>query len=185
MPCPRGKGTMFLISNMGTASHTPTRVYAESLGLHDIIPSRGTTCIILEAALSVFTQAEIDYLSSQRICRLATIGRDGQPHVVPLRFRYNADLDVIELGGGDFGKSKKFRDMLRNPAVALVVDDLTPPPAKPRGIEVRGRAEVFFTGGDNIWPRVDPEYVQVTPTYIASWGIDRDPYSPAGRAAGR
>jgi pyridoxamine 5'-phosphate oxidase family protein len=133
--------------------------------------------------LSVFTTAEIEYLGSQRLCRLATIGRHGEPHVVPLRFRYNADLDVIELGGGAFGKSKKFRDILRNPLVALVVDDLTPPPVKPRGIEVRGRAEPLFAGGDDIWPGADPEYVRVTPTYIAAWGIDGDPYSPAGRAA--
>ena len=132
--------------------------------------------------MSVFTPAEIEYLGSQRLCRLATIGSNGEPHVVPLRFRYNADLDVIELGGGAFGKSKKFRDILRNPLVALVVDDLTPPPVKPRGIEVRGRAEPLFTGGDDVWPGADPEYVRVTPTYIAAWGIDGDPYSPAGRA---
>ncbi|HYP21141.1 MAG TPA: PPOX class F420-dependent oxidoreductase [Chloroflexia bacterium] len=133
--------------------------------------------------MSVFTPAEIEYLSSQRLCRLATIGRRGEPHVVPVRFSYNAGLDVIELGGGDFGTSKKFRDMLGNPAVALVVDDLTPPPVRPRGVEVRGRAEALLTGGDSVWPGADPEYVRVTPTYIASWGIDGDPYSPAGRAA--
>lgn len=133
--------------------------------------------------MSVFTPAEIEYLGSQRLCRLATVGRNGEPHVVPVRFRYNADLGVIELGGGNFGTSKKFRDILGNPAVALVVDDLTPPPVKPRGIEVRGRAEALFTGGDHIWPGADGEYVRVTPTYIAAWGIDGDPYSPAGRKA--
>ncbi|HVF99593.1 MAG TPA: PPOX class F420-dependent oxidoreductase [Chloroflexia bacterium] len=132
--------------------------------------------------MSVFTPAEIEYLSSQRLCRLATIGKGGEPHVVPVRFRYNAGLDVIELGGGDFGTSKKFRDMQGNPAVALVIDDLTPPPVKPRGVEVRGRAEALLTGGDSVWPGADSEYVRVTPTYIASWGIDGDPYSPAGRA---
>ncbi len=133
--------------------------------------------------MSVFTPAEIEYLGSQRLCRLATVGLGGEPHVVPVRFRYNADLDVMELGGRDFGTSKKFRDMLNNPLVALVVDDLTPPPVKPRGIEVRGRAEALFTGGDDIWPGADPEYVRVTPTYIATWGIEGDPYSPAGRRA--
>jgi hypothetical protein len=48
---------------------------------------------------------------------------------------------------------------------------------------VRGRAEALLAGGDAIWPGADPEYVRVTPTYIASWGIDGDPYRPAGRAA--
>ena len=133
--------------------------------------------------MSVFTPAEIEYLGSQRLCRLATVGSNGQPHVVPVRFSYNAGLDVIELSGSNFGKSKKFRDVLANPLVALVVDDLTPPPVKPRGIEVRGRAEAFFTGGDLIRPGADPEYLRVTPTYIVAWGIDGDPYSPAGRKA--
>ncbi len=133
--------------------------------------------------MSVFTQAEIEYLRGQRLCRLATVGPGGEPHVVPVRFRYNPDLDVLELGGGNFGKSKKFRDVLANPLVALVVDDLTPPPPKPRGIEVRGRAEALLTGGDGMWPGADPEYVRVTPTYIAAWGIDGDPYRPAGRKA--
>jgi pyridoxamine 5'-phosphate oxidase family protein len=103
--------------------------------------------------------------------------------VVPVRFRYNADLDVIELGGSNLGKSKKFRDVLANPLVALVVDDLTPPPVKPRGIEVRGRAEAILTGGDLIRPGADPEYIRVTPTFIAAWGLDGDPYKPAGRKA--
>ena len=131
--------------------------------------------------MSVFTEAEIDYLSSQRLCRLATVGAAGQPHVVPVRFRYNAELDIIELGGGGFGGSKKFKDVLGNPGVALVVDDLTPQPARPRGIEVRGRAEALFSGGNDIWSGADPEYIRVTPEYVAVWGIDSDPYKPLGR----
>ena len=34
--------------------------------------------------MSVFTAAEIAYLQSQRIGRIATVGPDGQPHVVPV-----------------------------------------------------------------------------------------------------
>ncbi|MEA2576378.1 MAG: pyridoxamine 5-phosphate oxidase family protein, partial [Chloroflexia bacterium] len=79
---------------------------------------------------------------------------------------------------------KKFRDALANPAVALVVDDIGPPPAKPRGVEVRGRAEAHHIGGDSIWHTADPEYLSVTPTYIASWGIDSDSFTPNGRKVG-
>jgi hypothetical protein len=39
--------------------------------------------------VSVFRDAEIAYLGSQRLGRLATVGRDGMPHVVPVAFRYN------------------------------------------------------------------------------------------------
>ncbi len=31
--------------------------------------------------MSVFSDAEIEYLRSQRLGRIATVGRDGQPHV--------------------------------------------------------------------------------------------------------
>jgi Pyridoxamine 5'-phosphate oxidase len=34
--------------------------------------------------MSVFGVAEIEYLQSQRLGRLATSGPDGQPHVVPV-----------------------------------------------------------------------------------------------------
>src|SRR5712692_10203656 len=73
---------------------------------------------------SVFTPAEIAYLQSQRLGRLATVGPDGQPHVVPVSFRYNPTSDTIDIGGHDFAKRKKFRDVRRNPRVAFVVDDL-------------------------------------------------------------
>ncbi len=43
--------------------------------------------------MSVFTPEEINYLQSQRLARIATVGPDGQPHVVPVGFRYNPDTD--------------------------------------------------------------------------------------------
>ncbi|GAC1652982.1 MAG: hypothetical protein NVS4B12_24620 [Ktedonobacteraceae bacterium] len=60
--------------------------------------------------MSNFTQTEIDYLQSQRLGRLATVNEAGEPHVVPVSFRYNAELDTIDIGGHNMGKSKKFRD---------------------------------------------------------------------------
>jgi len=123
--------------------------------------------------LSVFTPAELSYLASQRLGRLATVGGDGQPHVVPLSFRYNADHDTIDIGGHDFAKRKKFRDVLGNPRVALVVDDITSVnPWRVRGIEVRGEAEVLATGGTELGPGFAPEMFRITPRRIVSWGLD-------------
>ena len=64
--------------------------------------------------MSVFRDAEIEYLGSQRLGRLATVGRDGMPHVVPVAFRYNSETDTIDIGGHDFAKRKKFRDVDAN-----------------------------------------------------------------------
>ena len=49
--------------------------------------------------MSVFTPAEITYLQSQRLARVATSGLGGQPHVVPVSFRYNPDEDTTDVGG--------------------------------------------------------------------------------------
>jgi hypothetical protein len=39
---------------------------------------------------SVFTQEELDYLhGGRRLARVATVGRDGTPHVVPSGFEHN------------------------------------------------------------------------------------------------
>ena len=49
--------------------------------------------------MSKFTPAEIEYLQSQRLGRLATVNEKGDPHVVPVGFRYNPELDTIDIGG--------------------------------------------------------------------------------------
>lgn len=95
--------------------------------------------------MSVFSAAEITYLESNTMGRLATIGADGRPHLVPLTYRFNPDEDTIDIGGVDFGNSKKWRDMLQNPHVAFLVDDASP--AGAHAIEIRGAAEPHFQGG--------------------------------------
>ena len=123
--------------------------------------------------MSVFTPAEIAYLVSQRLGRIATVGRSGQPHVVPVGFRYNADEDTIDIGGHGFARSKKFRDAQANPRVAFVVDDLASvSPWRPRGIEIRGVAEVLTSGGEAFGRGYDPQIFRVRPRHIVSWGLD-------------
>src|SRR5438067_10669252 len=104
--------------------------------------------------MSSFTPDESAYLQSQRLGRLATVGPDGQPHVVPVSFRYNPDHDTIDIGGHGFATRKKYRDVQRNPPVAFVVDDLASvDPWIARGIEIRGEAEALTTGGKEIMPQ--------------------------------
>ena len=49
--------------------------------------------------MSAFTEKEIEYLGTQRLGRLATIDSAGNPHVVPVGFRYNPETDTIDIGG--------------------------------------------------------------------------------------
>jgi PPOX class F420-dependent enzyme/OxyR family protein len=66
----------------------------------------------------------IEYLGTLRLGRVATAGSAEQPHVVPVSFRYNAEQNSIDIGGCAFATRKKYRDVLANPCVAFVVDDL-------------------------------------------------------------
>jgi pyridoxamine 5'-phosphate oxidase family protein len=123
--------------------------------------------------MSVFTPAEIVYLRSQRLGRIATVGPDRQPHVVPVSFRYNPDLDTIDVGGHDFAKRKKFRDVQSNPRVAIVIDDLASVnPWTVRGIEIRGEAEILTAGGKDLGPGFDAAMFRIRPERIVSWGIE-------------
>lgn len=135
--------------------------------------------------MGLFTDTELDYLRGQRLGRIATAGGDCSPHVVPVGFRVATDGEAIEIGGHGMGRSKKWRDLQANSRVAFVVDDPGPASAwMPRGIEIRGRAELNDEGGherfganrDNVWIRVVPER-------IVSWGINGPASSEAGRSA--
>ena len=121
--------------------------------------------------------------------RLATVGRDGQPHVVPMAFRYNADEDAIDIGGIDFANTKKWRDVRHNQRVTFLVDDASPQGA--HAIEIRAIAELHETGGEAINPRFDhfkPQFIRLRPHYIVSWGLSSDGtiqgFKPYGRRAG-
>ena len=138
--------------------------------------------------MSVFTNAETDYLTSVTLGRMATIGRDGRPHISPVTFVYNRDEDTIDIGGIDFANTKKWRDAVHNSNVTFLVDDFTGTSA--RAIEIRGDAEVHETGGSQINPRFPhfvEQFIRLRPRYIVSWGLDEGTgMTPSGfKANGR
>lgn len=123
--------------------------------------------------MSRFTPEEIAYLQSQLLGRLATVGANGDPHVVPVGFRYNPELDTIDIGGHGIAQSKKFRDVARSGRAAFVVDDLvSTDPWTPRMLTVRGRAETLAVGGQEVRPFFAPELIRLFPERIVSFGIN-------------
>lgn len=134
--------------------------------------------------MSGLTRKEIEYIEGQPLGRLATVDASGRPHVVPVSFRYDAELGVVDVGGHNMGRSKKFRDVGETGRVALVVDDVLPP-WRPRGVEVRGRAEALGEGGDDLGPGFGGELIRIFPERIVGWGIDSDAFSPNARSVAR
>ena len=121
--------------------------------------------------MSVFTEKELEYFASQRLGRIATVGPDGQPHVVPTSFRYNADHDAIDVGGLRMSQTKKAHDVQRSGRASIVIDDVLPP-WQPRMIEVRGTATVVPSGGKAFGERFEDTIVRIQPTRIIAFGID-------------
>jgi pyridoxamine 5'-phosphate oxidase family protein len=133
--------------------------------------------------MSVFTDKEIEYIAGQRLGRIATVGADGQPHVVPTSFRYNAEYDAIDVGGLHMSQTKKTRDVERTGRASIVIDDVLPP-WQPRMIEVRGTAEVVPSGGKAFGERFEDTIVRIRPTRIVAFGIDSGDTSSNARSVG-
>jgi pyridoxamine 5'-phosphate oxidase family protein len=116
--------------------------------------------------MSVFTEAELRYMTGGRqLGRIATVGADGTPHVVPVAWIYNAARDTIDVGGDELARSKKFRDVARTGRAAIVIDDLASiDPWLPRAIEVRGRADAIA---------LPTPLIRIYPERIISWGLAR------------
>jgi pyridoxamine 5'-phosphate oxidase family protein len=117
--------------------------------------------------MSAFGESELAYLlGARRLGRLATVGADGTPHVVPVGWSYNREHDSIDISGRDMERTKKYRDVVRAGRAAIVIDDLaSTSPWRPRGIEVRGRAEAL--SGARAAIRIHPDR-------IVSWGLERE-----------
>ena len=123
--------------------------------------------------MATLTAAQIDYLASQRLGRIATAGADHKPHVVPTSFRYNADLQTIDVGGMHVATTKKYRDVQANGFASIVVDDLVSvDPWRPRMLEIRGRAEAVPSGGAGLGPGFGEAFIRIYPEKVNSYGIE-------------
>lgn len=141
--------------------------------------------------MSAFSDAEVAYLTSQPLGRLATVGPDGRPAVRPVGVIYDPAAQAIVIGGAagtGMADSKKFKDARHHPDVSFVVDDLAAvEPWTPRGIEIRGHAETYLEGGEQVGERLgapfpfDPAWILIRPRRILTWGIDTGSFELTAR----
>jgi pyridoxamine 5'-phosphate oxidase family protein len=116
--------------------------------------------------MTVLNTSELDYLQAEerRLARIATLGRDGTPHVVPVGWTYNPVHDTIDIGGQRLTETKKYRDVRRHGRAAIVVDDIASiSPWHVRGVEIRGLAEAI----------AGPEpVIRIHANRVRSWGLE-------------
>jgi pyridoxamine 5'-phosphate oxidase family protein len=124
-----------------------------------------------------FTEAEIAYLQGQLVGRMATVQPDGTPQVNPVTYRYNTGLGTIDIGGFNFATSRKFRNVVDNGRVALVVDDVpSTDPWRVRCVEVRGYAETVDDPA--AFPDLDDVIIRIHPRRIISFGLTEPDKAP-------
>lgn len=75
------------------------------------------------------------FLTSERTCRVATVGGDGAPHVTPLWFAWDGE----SLWLTSLVKSQRWTDLERDGRISVVVDTGTDY-TELRGVEIRGKA---------------------------------------------
>ncbi|GAA3944216.1 PPOX class F420-dependent oxidoreductase [Actinoplanes auranticolor] len=121
-----------------------------------------------------FTNEEIAYLRSQPVLRLATLGADEQPDVVPLAFEFDGDFFWVGGSARSVLDTRKFRNVQAgNQRVAFVVDDMVSfDPFIARSIRVYGRAEGPCERVGIVGPGI---YMRITPTISWSWNMTGEP----------
>ena len=100
----------------------------------------------------LFTASELEFLRSQRIARLATVGPTGWPHVVPVLYSIDEEGVAFEFDVDGV----KLRNLTSEPRAGLVVDAMGPK----RGLSMQGRAEL-----------IGSERARLTPLRKFSWGL--------------
>ena len=122
----------------------------------------------------------------ERVCRVATVGRRGMPHLVPVCHVLHGGK--IYFASGDDGR--KVKNLMENPRVTVTIDCYSDAWAGLRGVMVQGTAKLIERG-----PRFRrirallykkyPQYrreaaiaesdsvvIEVTPVRVFSWGMD-------------
>ena len=125
-------------------------------------------------------------IGSERVCRVATAGAQGQPHLVPVVHVLAGDK--IYFGSGDDGR--KVKNVRENPHITVTIDLYSEDWSQLRGVMVQGTARLIERGPrfkqarSRLYEKY-PQYareaalspsdsviVEVTPTHVFTWGLD-------------
>jgi nitroimidazol reductase NimA-like FMN-containing flavoprotein (pyridoxamine 5'-phosphate oxidase superfamily) len=122
----------------------------------------------------------------ERVCRVATTGQDGMPHLVPV-CHVVADGKIYFASGND---GRKVLNLRANPRVAVTVDLYSDAWANLKGVMVQGTTTLIDKGPRfrkirALLYRKYPQYpdeaaldesdsvvVEVTPAHVFSWGVE-------------
>ena len=101
----------------------------------------------------MLAERERAFLLGRRVARLASADARGEPHVVPVCFAMAGETVYITVDEKPKQKSgrtlKRIRNLVENPAVALVVDHYEEDWRRLGWVMLRGRAEILHDGEEH------------------------------------
>lgn len=114
-----------------------------------------------------FSWKEVEYIKSQPLARIGTASTDGVPDVAPVGFDFDAKYFYIS--GMQLTKTHKYKNVVKNPRVSLVIDDLKSiKPWRPRFVKIFGSADLVTRKGY----AGQTTYIRITPQRKTSFGLD-------------
>jgi nitroimidazol reductase NimA-like FMN-containing flavoprotein (pyridoxamine 5'-phosphate oxidase superfamily) len=135
---------------------------------------------------SRLTKKVAAFVQWERVARVATTGRAGIPHVVPVCHLLAGGR--VYFASGDDGR--KVKNLQENPWATLTLDVYSDHWGTIRGVMIQGRAKLIERGprfrqirarlyrkypqypGEAALSESDSVIVEVTPTHVYSWGLD-------------
>ena len=132
------------------------------------------------------TKDVAEFVRRERVCRVATAGADGRPHVVPVCHVF--EKHRVYFGSGK--KAGKVRNVEANAQIAVAVDVYTDAWNHLRGVLVQGPARIVRPGpefrrlrkalyakypqyeSDAALGDRDSVIVEVTPKHVYHWGFE-------------
>jgi PPOX class probable F420-dependent enzyme len=127
-----------------------------------------------------------DFVTSERVARVATAGAAGVPHLVPVC--HVVAGGKVYFASGD--EARKVENLRENPRVTLTVDLYSDHWPTLKGVMIQGRARLIergprFRRARDLLYRKYPQYprqeaispsdsviVEVTPARVFAWGFD-------------
>jgi pyridoxamine 5'-phosphate oxidase family protein len=131
-----------------------------------------------------FTDEEVAFLRSHGIARLATVGEEEQPDVVPVAVEFDGTYFWVGGSGASVLSTRKFSNVRAGRRkVALVMDDLPSfDPFVARGIRVYGVADGPVERVGMVGPG---HFLRITPNISWSWNMAGEPVGDSWYAARR
>jgi PPOX class probable F420-dependent enzyme len=135
---------------------------------------------------SKLSKQAADLVARERVCRVATVSAEGQPHLVPVCHVLAGGK--LYIGSGD--DATKVRNLKANPHITVTVDLYSDHWASLKGVMVQGRAKLIERGPGfqrakrklyEKYPQYakeaalapsDSVVIEVTPTHVFTWGLE-------------